>query len=136
MYSRSYYPEEQAIRIPEGYDGTALYEKESVEQAKPSAKIEPQKNEVKFSPKDEITAEQESEEVFLRTEKESGGIFPKIDLGNICGGLFSKNPSVKSFIPNIGTEEILIIGLALFLFFSKSGDRECALLVLALLFIN
>ena len=36
----------------------------------------------------------------------------------------------------IGTEEILIGAIALFLLFSKSGDKECALMLLLLLFIN
>lgn len=34
-----------------------------------------------------------------------------------------------------GTEELLLIGLALFLFFSAEGDRECALILLLLLFV-
>ena len=35
----------------------------------------------------------------------------------------------------IGLEEILIIAAAAFLFFSKDGDIECALMLLVLLFI-
>lgn len=34
-----------------------------------------------------------------------------------------------------GTEEWLLIGLALFLFFSAEGDRECAVILLLLLFV-
>lgn len=36
---------------------------------------------------------------------------------------------------HLGLEEILIIAAAAFLFFSKDGDRECALMLVALLFI-
>ena len=39
-------------------------------------------------------------------------------------------------MPKIGTEELLIIAVAAFLLFSKDGDRECAMILLFLLFIN
>ena len=39
-------------------------------------------------------------------------------------------------LSRIGSEEILIIAVALFLFLSKDGDRECALMLLLLLIIN
>ena len=42
----------------------------------------------------------------------------------------------KLSFPKIGTEEILIIGLAIFLFLSRDGDKECAVLLLLLLFIR
>lgn len=35
-----------------------------------------------------------------------------------------------------GTEDLLILAIALILFFSKNGDKECAILVLLLLFVN
>ena len=35
----------------------------------------------------------------------------------------------------IGTEELLIAAVALFLLFSKNGDRECAIMLLLTLFI-
>ena len=39
-------------------------------------------------------------------------------------------------LPKLGTEEILIIGLALFLFLSRDGDKECAILLALLLLIH
>ena len=36
----------------------------------------------------------------------------------------------------LGIEEILIIGAAIFLFMSKSGDFECIFILIALLFIR
>ena len=36
----------------------------------------------------------------------------------------------------LGLEEILIIGAAIFLFMSKSGDFECIFILIALLFIR
>lgn len=35
-----------------------------------------------------------------------------------------------------GTEELLLLGLAAFLFFSGEGDRECALILMILVFIR
>ena len=54
-------------------------------------------------------------------------------------GLFGKFlpkglPILRNF--KLGTEEILIIAVAAFLFFSRDGDKECALLLLSLLFIS
>lgn len=39
-------------------------------------------------------------------------------------------------LPAFDREDILLIGVALFLFFSKDGDKECALLLIALLFLS
>ena len=39
-------------------------------------------------------------------------------------------------LPKLGTEELLLIGAALFLLFSKDGDKECAIILLILLLIN
>lgn len=51
---------------------------------------------------------------------------------------FSKGSlnSIKDSFKKIGTEELLILALAAFLFFSRDGDRECALMLLALLFVG
>ena len=53
-------------------------------------------------------------------------------LQNILGNLNIRLPSLDK----IGFEEILIIAIAAFLFFSADGDKECALILLALLLIN
>ena len=39
-------------------------------------------------------------------------------------------------MPTFDREDILLIGVALFLFFSKDGDKECAILLIALLFFS
>lgn len=49
-----------------------------------------------------------------------GGILPPSLLGSL----------------KLGTEELLIGAIALFMLFSKSGDKECAIMLLLLLFIN
>ena len=38
--------------------------------------------------------------------------------------------------PKIGTEELLLIAAAAFLFFSRDGDKECAILILMLIFLS
>ena len=108
MYSKSYYPEEENRQIiPEGYDGTAFQE---VAQA---------------------DAEKEPPQSNAEVEKVSSiplmsGLFGNVSLPFL--------DSIK--MPKIGTEELLILAVAGFLLFSKNGDRECALILLFLLFIN
>ena len=55
------------------------------------------------------------------------------------GGIFSRFLGTDLFarlkMPKIGTEEILLIAAALFLFFSADGDKECAILILILVFL-
>jgi hypothetical protein len=56
--------------------------------------------------------------------------------GGILSGLFGADILGKIGLSRIGTEEILLIGAAAFLFFSRDGDKECALLILILLFLG
>ena len=112
MYSRSFYPEtEEKTHLPENYDGTAFGapsagEGESVPASLPEKMCEPESTKVGLF----------------------GGGLP------ILSGLFGGLPSIR--MPKIGTEEILILTVAALLFFNKDGDRECAILLLALLFIG
>ena len=58
---------------------------------------------------------------------------------SILAGLFRKDsflniPILKEL--HIGIEEILILATALFLFSSRNGDKECALMLLLLLFVK
>ena len=54
-------------------------------------------------------------------------------------GVFSRLLGSELFhgikMPSIGAEEILLIVAAAFLFFSKDGDKECAILLVILLFL-
>ena len=117
MYSRSYYPEQtERLSIPENYDGTALLE------APPA-------------PSDDGTAE--ASVSISNTDKKDEST--PVSLGKIpfLSSLFGGsglNLGIK--LPKIGTEEILIIATAAFLFFSKDGDRECAIMLALLLLIN
>ena len=104
MYTRNYFPDEQATpSVPDNYDGTAF--SEAVAQ--------------------EPTAEEKSEQASASVPL-LGGLFGKGSLPFLDG--------IK--MPKIGTEELLILAVAAFLFFSKNGDRECALILLFLIFVN
>lgn len=116
MYSRNYYPEEQEhVTLPDNYDGTAFSDHAVDQSAKSEAK--PQ-----------FTEEHHDDTVLASIGKSSlfSGLFGK--------GAFLGIEGLK--MPKIGTEEILIIATAAFLFFSKNGDRESALILLLLLFIG
>lgn len=133
MYSRSYYTDTD-ISVPENYDGTA-FTSDLPEQA--PAKIDSVKSELKFSPNDNIPkSEDESEECLSHGNTErSRGLFG-FDFSGLFGGLFSGG-GVSHLLPKeFGFEEILIIGIALFLLFSPSKDIECSLLLLTLIFIK
>ena len=110
MYSRSY--TDTALSIPDGYSGTAFTE-----------------------PKDPPPSE--AEEVAVSAEEgrksEESGVFSSLLSKLPLGGLLGKGVSLR--LPHIGTEEILIIMAAAFLFLSEDGDKECALMLLLLLFI-
>lgn len=138
MYARSYFQGDADISVPENYDGTVFLNEVMQAEAKPP-RIEPIKSETKFSPKDESTARDpgtnpECEECSAKPQAR-GGIFG-VDLKGIFSSVFSTS-RLGSFLPkDFGFEEILIIGIALFLLFSPERDIECALLLLALVFIR
>ena len=130
MYSRNYYQEEKEFKIPEKYSGTALFEENDAEKATQPSRIEhPSKAEPKFSPPppDDETNEGTSEDTCEVAQSP-----PKFDITSLFSSSF---PSIKSLIPKIGAEEILLLTLAAFLFFSKHGDKECAAILLLLIFI-
>lgn len=127
MYSRSYYPEAQERpTLPENYDGTAFMERQEPHTPDGAA-------EISFIESTDITSDTP---VFNRTD---GGLLSGLGRSPLLSGLFAKDGFLGGMgltMPNIGTEEILILATAAFLFFSKSGDRECAIILLLLLFIN
>jgi len=132
MYARSYTADESTIRIPDGYDGTALIERcaddgcERAENGTKASAAEPQDSAQVFFRKDDDECD--------KTQHEGGAksFFDKI----FSSFLPIKSFSPKSIFEKIGLEELLIIGVALFLFFSKESDKECAIMLLVLLFIN
>jgi len=118
MYTRSYQDEPEALAIPEGYSGTSITGRLHNTPTEPPEPCEPKER------GDEALAE--SAGLF-------SGLTSKLGLGNLFGGIFGDG---KFGLSKIGTEELLIIAAAAFLFFSRDGDKECAILLLLLLFIN
>lgn len=123
MYSRSYYPDGSVkVTPPDNYDGTAFNEK-----ALPPPN---DATEVSFveSCEEKPHKPRDDESVLTSLGKMPflSGIFGD---GGLFGGLNLK-------MPKIGTEEILILATAAFLFFSKDGDKESAIILLLLLLIN
>ncbi len=121
MYTRTYQSDEKPTVIPENYDGNAFIEE-------PAAEIQRSC---------EVSQETESEaaEVMKCVDKSDSfiqGILKKLPLQGTLSGLGIR--SLSQF--KIGTEEILIIGIALFLLFSKGGDIELAIMLLLLLFVK
>ncbi len=112
MYSRTFLKNDEMLPVPEGYGGTALTGDVHTE----NEEAEEEVKEVSASPRE-------------------GGIFSRIL--PYLGGFFKKDGGCSPLGDfRIGREEILIIATAAFLFFSEDGDRECAILLLILLFIN
>ena len=135
MYSRGLGPVIQGS-IPEKYDGTALLDLPTDTNAASCSApkfIDAQKNEVKISPQEEPREEQgEPCSSEIREESTAEAFSPTRWLRRI----FPRGSFLGELLPKIELEELIIIGLALFLFFSKDGDRECALMLLALIFIG
>lgn len=125
MYSRSYYPESERMSLPENYDGTAFMER-------PSAETDNQTIESTVSDNADSKVFKGTDEHQQRHQSPLENI-PLLSVIFGKGGLFG---GLGLHSPTIGTEEILILAMAAFLFFSKSGDRECALILLLLLFIG
>ena len=118
MYSRSYNDIGGELNLPESYGGVAL-----------------QGGFVK-----EHTDTEEKGEVLNEDVKKDDKAEPTF-LGGVLGGLLHKSGISRlgekiPFLDKIGSEEILIILAALFLFLSKDGDKECAAALILLLFIS
>lgn len=61
---------------------------------------------------------------------------PASATGGILSG-FLGGDIFKAFkLPRLETEELLLLAAAAFLFFSKDGDKECAILILLLVFLG
>ena len=117
MYSRSFYPEQSEQALPENYVGTAFTE------AGPSSDLQETA---------QILSDGDSLPAIAPTSGD--GFLTSIARFPFISKLFENIPSIK--VPKIGSEEMLIIAIAALLFFSKGGDKECALILLSLLFID
>ena len=107
MYTRTYYPNEREISLPKNYDGTTFSEERS-----------------------EVT--EEAVEASAGGEVLKSSILKRLPLGGILSSFsFLGDGEFK-----LGSEEIIIIAIALFLFFTKEADKECGIMLLLLLLIK
>lgn len=159
MYARSYYPErDPETGIPKNYGGTALREgqKAEVPTIQPAIPAQP-------SPPPPPPCEETTEDADVATSAHAECAPnknpwelppPKKPRGGILDALFGTLPlgGLPDFFSSVGqwfsggeketaragfsVEDLLILGVAAILFFSKSGDKECALMLLFLLVIR
>ena len=104
MYSRSFYPETNEQSIPENYVGTAFSEKEIPEAVS------------------ERISEPEPAEIPASVPATKDGFLSSFTKLPFLSGLFSGDGKLLK-MPKIGSEEILIIGIAALMFFSVDGDK-------------
>lgn len=126
MYTRSYNGEASEIIIPERYGGTSFgqgYKSDGQNADAKNGQKNPWEGEEVHTPPPEESAE----------STEASATPTRLPFGGIFSGIF-KNGSLS--LQKIGKEELLIIATAIFLLFSKEGDKECAIMLFLLLFLN
>lgn len=140
MYARTKYPQADEVQIPTNYAGTALREAPTEKEAEPSDYIG-----------HDASAEATATEQPPHAEAASAGVQHRPSLLSrlFRGGTLSLSPLLDT-LPFLrrgergeretcaetlafGTEELWLLLLAAFLFFSEDGDRGCALILVALL---
>ena len=132
MYTRPYNEDAHGIVIPESYGGTLLREPEPrVESKEEAATVSA--DSASRNPWEENVTEPVEEVHKNEATVETFSFLSKLPFGNFLSNI-GKNS--KFSLQKIGTEEILIIATAAFLFFAKEGDKECAIMLLLLLLLG
>ncbi len=129
MYQRKYYKDEATMKIPDNYSGLAIDAEGYIDES--AATEEPYEVPTLAMPMSPPSPPPPSEEecgAQACIEKKHGGTFYETIEG------FCRR--IGLHMPTFDREDILLIGVALFLFFSKDGDKECAILLIALLFLS
>ena len=121
MYTGNYYQSDEGMRLPRDYNGCAFNE------------------EANATNEEAGTGADAGESVeTVGSANFGGGLFESLasafPLGRILPERVRSALHLEKF--KIGTEELLIIALALFLFLSKDGDKECAIILFLLIFVN
>ena len=133
MYSRSYFGEDTSVSVPENYVGNAFSENETQEKED----TENRRIHTNAQTKSEETSSDKSSESceVFSSSFEKSPFKSMFSDGGIFSSIASKFKSLESGF-HLGTEEVLLLGLAAYLFFSKEGDKECAIILLLLVFIS
>lgn len=133
MYTRSFLGNEEKLSVPENYDGNAFFEPPTPPVAQSIPEVAA--TETKISPRDELLHPSEyKEDAEDCSAAEDTPVFEKFSISKFLPASIGNFFKFDSF--RLGSEEILIIAIAAFLFFSKGGDKECAIFLLLLLFVN
>ena len=119
MYTRTY-DDQHGILIPESYGGTALSGGVTSDNVR--------ENETEDDQNVTASAKAKNDD-----SVQTSSFLSKIRLPVFLTNIFKNN---NFGLQKIGTEEILLIATASFLFFSKEGDKECAVILLLLLFLG
>jgi hypothetical protein len=123
-YTRSYYDQSGQISVPKNYDGTAFMD------STPQSNTDEAADETSYDGEESVSAG-----AFTSTDDRGFfGLLKGLPIKNLFR--FEAGESFFSLFNKIGTEEILLLGVALFLLFSSSHDFETALLLVFLLFVR
>ena len=124
MYTRTYSDDHHGILIPDSYGGTAFTD---------GLKGEP-------SPPDESDLQTCQDEAQGTSAAPSTATKVSASAEESKSHFLSFLPNIFNFsnlsLQNLGKEEILIIAAAIFLFLSKEGDKELAIMLILLLFLG
>lgn len=124
MYNGSYDNTESTIRIPDDYGGSVSFDTERTTSQNIYASDTDRENETTATA---YTAEDAEYEF---THSENNECDTDKHISDTFGEIFNK------IVKGASSEDILIIGVAAFLFFSENGDKLYALLLLILLLIR
>lgn len=125
MYTRSYNDASNII-VPEHYGGTSFGQSRECD-----ADIGCGTNALKRP------TEEEAVHTSADTKTEDSQQASSSSLKLPFAGIVSNILKNKNFnLQKIGKEELLILATAAFLLFSKEGDKECAIMLILLLFLN
>ncbi len=137
MYSRNYYNQRKEIILPDKYDGTALSDKEEestyTESKEETSSSDSREN--KETPSGLFDFGKGGTMIEQNKEKpdkngDFSALFSALPLKGILGG-FGLD---KIKMPSFDAEDLLVLGIALYFLFSKSGDKLIAIMLLILLF--
>ena len=124
MYTRTYSDDHHGILIPDSYGGTTFTDGVKFEKTPPDEKASG-------------AWEEEGEAASKAPDEAKEASLPADESKS---HLFSFLPNIFNFsnfsLQNLGKEEILIIAAAFFLFLSKEGDKELAIMLILLLFLG
>lgn len=128
MYTREYSSDAPRIAVPENYSGNAL--------AESGAKAEIQEGEEALSKKAAWESEDAPKDTEVMGRAKDGGFFGGILKNLPFSNIFDGFDIFKGSKIKLGGEEIIIIGVALFLIFTSGADTELGIMLMLLLFIK